>query len=80
MKSYLLAGVGLLLALTLAPADPAVADAAVAERIRALSLRIEQYPVPYLHIPSLAPFHLCLSGYVSLPDSPPFFHGGNKAF
>ncbi len=44
MKSYLLAGVGLLLALTLAPADPAVADAAVAERIRALSLRIEQYP------------------------------------
>lgn len=44
MKFYLLPGVGLLIALTLTHAGPVRADAAVAERIRALSLRIEQDP------------------------------------
>jgi tetratricopeptide (TPR) repeat protein len=44
MKVSLLSGVVLLLALSLAYAGPARADAAVAERIRALSQRIEQAP------------------------------------
>jgi tetratricopeptide (TPR) repeat protein len=44
MKFYLLPGAGLLLALTLSHTGPVHADAAVAERIRALSLRIEQDP------------------------------------
>jgi tetratricopeptide (TPR) repeat protein len=41
---FLLPGVVLSVALTLAHADPVHADAAIAERIRALSLRIEQAP------------------------------------
>jgi len=44
MKFYLLPGAGLLLALTLIHVGPTSADAAVAERIRMLSLRIEQDP------------------------------------
>lgn len=44
MKFYLLPGVVLLTALTFTHPGPVRADAAVAERIRALSLRVEQAP------------------------------------